>query len=461
MMKAGRNDPCPCGSGKKYKKCCLPQDQLIPMAPPPIAEAPEPSTAPVADDRQEAEQFDEVEAKEPGNFAGKPEQPPVHKFPCPETNLPDLPPEQDNIIEDWWKEITPGYDRLDADQMIQRVETALTEFPSLFVHLALDEEFLFELGGELGRRGRTADYIALLKRLRREQRQMYSFAYGPYDRDVIAELVVTGQVEQIPAYLDLFQQYPDAQPDCCHQICNLLAWRGLAEPLYLLCEAVATPMLTSAKVIGGHFALNWLLRREEIQFYEGGDDSPGALGRTADSIARLGERLQYPLTLDADWFRAGLNACLEPPRVELRGKLSDLAQRRLGMNFVAHLRRARLVPWVQGFLLNDLLQDYFFWCRREKIPWLQLQKKDIEAFVEYRSGQFGCVVGVTVLAIIQGMVWFAEYLGTATALSAADAERIKQDCRQLFEAGREAVDATDPGYRICPTFEQLTVVSAS
>ena len=22
-MKVGRNDPCPCGSGKKYKKCCL------------------------------------------------------------------------------------------------------------------------------------------------------------------------------------------------------------------------------------------------------------------------------------------------------------------------------------------------------------------------------------------------------------------------------------------------------
>jgi uncharacterized protein YecA (UPF0149 family) len=22
VSKAGRNDPCPCGSGKKYKKCC-------------------------------------------------------------------------------------------------------------------------------------------------------------------------------------------------------------------------------------------------------------------------------------------------------------------------------------------------------------------------------------------------------------------------------------------------------
>ncbi len=26
-MKIGRNDPCPCGSGKKYKKCCLDKEQ--------------------------------------------------------------------------------------------------------------------------------------------------------------------------------------------------------------------------------------------------------------------------------------------------------------------------------------------------------------------------------------------------------------------------------------------------
>ena len=23
LKSVGRNDPCPCGSGKKYKKCCL------------------------------------------------------------------------------------------------------------------------------------------------------------------------------------------------------------------------------------------------------------------------------------------------------------------------------------------------------------------------------------------------------------------------------------------------------
>ena len=30
-QKVGRNDPCPCGSGKKYKKCCLNQKPLVPM----------------------------------------------------------------------------------------------------------------------------------------------------------------------------------------------------------------------------------------------------------------------------------------------------------------------------------------------------------------------------------------------------------------------------------------------
>ena len=33
-VKAGRNDPCPCGSGRKYKKCCLPEDEGLEVAVP-------------------------------------------------------------------------------------------------------------------------------------------------------------------------------------------------------------------------------------------------------------------------------------------------------------------------------------------------------------------------------------------------------------------------------------------
>jgi hypothetical protein len=31
-MSVGRNDPCPCGSGEKYKKCCLQKDQAAKSA---------------------------------------------------------------------------------------------------------------------------------------------------------------------------------------------------------------------------------------------------------------------------------------------------------------------------------------------------------------------------------------------------------------------------------------------
>jgi hypothetical protein len=41
-MKAGRNDPCPCGSGQKYKKCC---GVVIPIAPRPVASLSRPATA--------------------------------------------------------------------------------------------------------------------------------------------------------------------------------------------------------------------------------------------------------------------------------------------------------------------------------------------------------------------------------------------------------------------------------
>ena len=32
MPKPGRNDPCPCGSGQKYKRCCMDKDQAAGQA---------------------------------------------------------------------------------------------------------------------------------------------------------------------------------------------------------------------------------------------------------------------------------------------------------------------------------------------------------------------------------------------------------------------------------------------
>ena len=47
-MKIGRNDPCPCGSGKKYKHCCYEKDsvkQEVPAEPEADESAPEDASA--------------------------------------------------------------------------------------------------------------------------------------------------------------------------------------------------------------------------------------------------------------------------------------------------------------------------------------------------------------------------------------------------------------------------------
>ena len=33
LGKIGRNDPCPCGSGKKYKKCCMAKERMFDAKP--------------------------------------------------------------------------------------------------------------------------------------------------------------------------------------------------------------------------------------------------------------------------------------------------------------------------------------------------------------------------------------------------------------------------------------------
>jgi len=65
------------------------------------------------------------------------------------------------------------------------------------------------------------------------------------------------------------------------------------------------------------------------------------------------------------------------------------------------------------------------------------------------------------LAILQGVVWFAEFLASAAAIPESEIKRIKADCRSLFEVGRKAVESLDPAYRLYPTFEQLIAMPAT
>jgi hypothetical protein len=64
----GRNDPCPCGSGSKYKKCCLEKDEAARVAAAAssaaaVASAGPATPAPVARAKQQAQKPQEASRK--------------------------------------------------------------------------------------------------------------------------------------------------------------------------------------------------------------------------------------------------------------------------------------------------------------------------------------------------------------------------------------------------------------
>jgi tetratricopeptide (TPR) repeat protein len=61
MAKIGRNDPCPCNSGKKYKKCCLAGDEAAARAARPAQPAAVAARRPsLASHVQEHDELDEL-----------------------------------------------------------------------------------------------------------------------------------------------------------------------------------------------------------------------------------------------------------------------------------------------------------------------------------------------------------------------------------------------------------------
>jgi len=87
-MNAGRNDPCPCGSGKKYKKCCLAKDRKglseNRIEPPPRDwDDAEPEAADAADTLQRADELlrAELSAATSGREDQQPDEPPPQPDP--------------------------------------------------------------------------------------------------------------------------------------------------------------------------------------------------------------------------------------------------------------------------------------------------------------------------------------------------------------------------------------------
>lgn len=200
-MKIERNDPCHCGSGKKYKKCCLAKDEaaarqaarVAPEAVDPFVAGDTVSRLPMPGDR-----------------------------PPPEPRL--LSP-QEAAREELWNEFEA------AD---------IAEVPALFRRALdgqlLDDEFAFELLSRLHDKRELAQFDTLLEELRAAQPDLYRSSAHYYLEMQIADAIATSRLERLPELAAALAETTGNDLDLFYRSRDRLAYHGL---LQLLADTMA------------------------------------------------------------------------------------------------------------------------------------------------------------------------------------------------------------------------------
>jgi hypothetical protein len=412
MSKIGRNDPCPCGSGKKYKKCCLAQDQAKQRISPPRDETDDlfedalPTLEDLDEDLLSAETDDSVLAEydfEP--YVGK----------IISDDLPEISVDDQKLVDAWWS----AYRKMsDADRILQHLDSFFRSHPELVENLGLHYEVLFDLGADLVSAGRAGDYVDVLERVRQEFPSTYLKSFTYYDRDLIMYRVVERGPEGIEGLLGLFKEYPDDGPDNLFSVIDFLMITECDAALIDLVEAIYDPICRSENVISG---CGELVAVVTLAYCIPSLDA----GWTDADLESLSTRLRaIRPPLHDEWYRTEfldrllnqISGDLDDAFFASFGESTDLAgyYAAVTANFMGWLHREQGFSWMKSHFYRVQLHDYLLGIippgRRPKQPFTFTLPLLESALKRKHSFFFG--LSPTLLSgTLNAIHWFSVYLG--------------------------------------------------
>lgn len=351
----GRNDPCPCGSGKKYKKCCLKQDEAARRA-------------------EAARSADEAAAAPPAPWPAAPNG----------TQPPDL--WADETDEAWWDEPeAPAEVSAEADALYARWEEfeAAEDYEeqiALFLRTLddglLDAETAFEMlnviHGTTAAHDERDRFDALVAQLRQRLPEVYAHDAHFYADWLISNALAAGRLAALPALVEELADTAGAELDTVNRVFDQLAYHG---QLALLAAAMRRA---------------WPLVRDAGQYFEWAVDEFAERGMTIALLDYL-ERTAAPNPVELAALGAEFDVTLVQPggaaqflahitgQADRRWTLADfdltVHRRRKGepeppadtgrtnlyyltVEFLGYLRRVEGLSYARGELARDQIQRY-------------------------------------------------------------------------------------------------------
>jgi len=237
MSKVGRNEPCPCGSGKKYKKCCYAVELEKEIAEIQYPNNPESQwveeeeehalldqdfTKDIDDEEDEYSDIDDLEEdgddddddevdddeEEDEQFLFGKDDETEEPF---DNEYPDINEDDTKKVDEWWD----IYEKLEEQaEIIQHINNFLENNPiEVGLNLGLEKEVLFELISNSLKKGCLDETMNYMMLFRDKYPEIYMKSASYYDSDIITWLLINNRVKEIGKFLSYFEKDPEEHID--------------------------------------------------------------------------------------------------------------------------------------------------------------------------------------------------------------------------------------------------------
>jgi len=440
MIKIGRNEPCHCGSGKKYKKCCLIKDEA--------AEKERPAREflePLSEDNiiksgffdgidEDIDKVFDEDFRE-GEYDNIPKDPSLDE-PYYDEDNPDLPKEDNKLVNEWWDK----YKEFEGPvEERQHLENFIEGHPDLVIYLGLEHEVLFELGNAYLKLGKIDDHIQFLIGFRQQFPDVYLKSFGYYDADIIAWLISKNRRDEVSGYLGNFIKDPVECVEKLFEVINLLQATDMTSDLLLLVNGVYGPVCNSEEVFGGYEILTPLVT-EIFTKYLKPDFSDDDLDNMIAELKGIAVELDEEYYTQSYW-RPKFETILQPYSVWApeqpitKDKIYELHYN-MSINYMRFLKEKTGISWISSnyfsMLMNEFLHSWHQDTKKRNNALFDFSKGVMDKQISKLSIQMGMFFDITkTIGLFNAIYYFAEYLVACGNINESQALTIQNNCTNL------------------------------
>ena len=386
-MKAGRNDPCPCGSGKKYKKCCMEQDLAVERSGMRVvSERPQLKQKTWADfehlkindfieEEFDEDDFDEEETPErfvdPRQISlfGDDEFPPV-----PQTLIKSI----DDAID-----VAASNRRWDEFKRAN-YETKIALFlKTLDEKKLMDHEMAFEMlsmiQSEASQHNELDRFFSLVAKLEHDLPDVYEADAGYYLDWKIVDAVFHSRHDEVVSLLKEFAPQSAKDIDLFNNVVDMLAYHGYQAPLLEAFKVGWKDVQHSSKIVPwginefAERAVDYLIF-EYIESHQEINPFEKELIKTAETFIPELLRDEFANFVKLASGKTKIEWTLtdfdpNPKSPDGKSKKKQVANNLydLSLEFISFLRWEQNVPFCKGRLIRYQLLDYFYRRSRREL----------------------------------------------------------------------------------------------